>query len=155
MTVIAIRDGIVAADSQLSQNGRLVASMRKVVRLKTGHIAGAGGRADGIGAFLQWAEQGGEFPNVGDEDIDAFITTDDPCAITCYERHAMAYTVTGPFFAFGSGQPVALGAMAAGASAEEAVHIACRYAHGCGGEVVVMEAVPAKRRSRLNRKEPA
>jgi ATP-dependent HslUV protease subunit HslV len=42
------------------------------------------------------------------------------------------------FYALGSGSRIAYGALAAGASAEEAVRIAARYDTSTGGEVVVL-----------------
>lgn len=43
-----------------------------------------------------------------------------------------------PFYADGSGWEIALGAMAAGATAEEAVHIASRYDTKTGGSVTTL-----------------
>lgn len=43
--------------------------------------------------------------------------------------------------AFGSGKDFAFGALAMGATAEQAVHIACRYSTSCGHGVDTYEAV--------------
>ncbi len=43
-----------------------------------------------------------------------------------------------PFFAYGSGSELALGAMLAGATAEEAVRAAAQRDTGTGGEITVL-----------------
>lgn len=43
--------------------------------------------------------------------------------------------IAAPYFTFGSGGPVALGALIQGATAVEAVRIAIKYVPTCGGKV--------------------
>lgn len=65
--------------------------------------------------------------------------------IFLYEPSGARYHIKDGFYAVGSGGPYALGAMAMGASPEEAVAIAARFDPGTGGEVEVLklEAVHA------------
>jgi hypothetical protein len=52
--------------------------------------------------------------------------------VMVYERHPIAFPVEDPFMAWGSGRDYAMGAMARGATAREAVEIAMRFDHHCG-----------------------
>lgn len=54
------------------------------------------------------------------------------------EGYNAPYPVDGPFFAVGSGAEIAIGAMAMGASAEQAVKIAAMYDTQTGGKVTVL-----------------
>lgn len=58
-------------------------------------------------------------------------------SVWCIGSGGHWFTFDAPFCAGGSGVEIATGAMAAGASAEEAVRIACEYESGCALPVQV------------------
>lgn len=61
-----------------------------------------------------------------------------PSGIYLYDAAGKRYPIKDEYFAIGSGGPYAMGAMAMGATPEEAVAIAARFDPGTGGEVEVM-----------------
>lgn len=116
MTVIAYRDGVMAADALASDSVLKVAGLRKIARGPDGTLYGCGGRASicceilrqpcGRVSIWTWA---------GAEDYPA----------DCY-------------LSIGSGSAVAMGAMFMGASAEEAVRAGIEHGIGCGGFVTAV-----------------
>ena len=54
-----------------------------------------------------------------------------------YERNPVKQVVEDPFMAWGTGREFALGALAMGATAKEAVEVACRFSIYCGNGVDV------------------
>lgn len=139
MTTIAYRDGVLAADTQQTDahgcaHGRVV----KVTR-RGPILAAAAGQACHARKFLDWFRAGmnGE-PAIGDDDrnADGILFLPDGTVIEFSPRGSK--TVTCEFYATGSGMDYALGAMAMGASAEEAVRVAMRFDNCTGGEVTVL-----------------
>ena len=57
--------------------------------------------------------------------------------VICIDWQGYPVEMDAPFYVEGSAEEILWGAMAAGASAREAVEIAIRYERGCGGEVQV------------------
>ena len=55
--------------------------------------------------------------------------------IVTYEQCPVAIPILEPFMAWGSGRDFAMGAMATGATAREAVEIACRFSVDCGIDI--------------------
>jgi ATP-dependent protease HslVU (ClpYQ) peptidase subunit len=167
MTTIAIKDGMLAADSKTTdENGAFFSRSHKIYRLSNGALIGCAGDSDvrelldvlgrstskklptrkeladtktgfqGIMAFPNGQVFCVEIDtrNIGTNDSDwyAMITE-------CEER----------WTAVGSGAQFAIGAMAAGKSAHDAVHIACRYDSFSQPPVKVVsvkETPPAKKR---------
>lgn len=126
MTTIAYRDGWLAADSGSFAGDTWVGSRNKIVRLKDGrHAAGCGGSIE-IRAMLDWLDAGAQGPRPDKGDVEIFVVEMDGSLMMC-SQHGLQAAPNAPFHATGSGYEIALGAMAAGASAEEAVRIACRY----------------------------
>lgn len=138
MTTIAYRDGLVAVDTQVGDCP--VEYQRKWGKLADGRVVAACGNGEERPAVMAWLDQGGEpsrFPKL--EEIQVIVFD----AVSVYEylphSHGHPYErKPEPFFAWGSGADVAIGAMAAGASAEEAVRIAARYDVHTGGEIEVI-----------------
>jgi hypothetical protein len=64
-----------------------------------------------------------------------------PDGIFLYAASGKRYRIKDEFFAIGSGAPYAIGAMAMGASPEEAVALASRFDPATGGEI---EVIPLK-----------
>jgi ATP-dependent HslUV protease subunit HslV len=137
MTTIAYRDGVLAADSLVTAQGIREGAMTKIA--KVGRVLAAGcGNGVRIRAFLDWVRGGmkGAPPAMGDNSEAVILAPGHPVV---YVGSDGLMTQEGcEFYALGSGSRIAYGALAAGASAEEAVRIAARYDTSTGGEVVVL-----------------
>lgn len=143
MTIIAYRDGVMAADSKGSRNGAWAGYSIKIVkRAHDGALCGADGNANLAAAFRRWF-LAGENPDSrpklsGDDNANAGALIVRPDG-SMEEHDANGWHATsGPFYAIGSGSPEALGAMAAGADARRAVEIAIELDNDCGGKIDVL-----------------
>lgn len=147
MTTIAYRDGIMACDSCWSENEAWDTSQTKIKRLSSGALLGSAGDNDGrqIDRLLDKVKTPAGLP-----DKAAFL------AIRCnyagilvlprgrvfkvgathvseahwdkeLDEDIGIWEINSSFCAAGSGKEFALGAMAAGKSALDAVRIACRF----------------------------
>jgi len=149
MTVIAYKDGIIAADGRETWADGGIGQCEKLFRIPKGphkgHIVGTQGASSPGMVFVDWyTDPKTEKPKIQFEEeffmcvvlrSDGVFTVDDHCRlIKCIE----------PMVAIGAGAPVALGAMAAGATAVQAVRIACRYNSLCGPPVkwMVLDSKP-------------
>jgi ATP-dependent HslUV protease subunit HslV len=139
LTIIAYRDGILAADTSTMIDGNVHLGRTKIARRATdGALIGSCGLSGFGDAFRRWALDGeiGAAPEVAKDSGGIIISAkgvvrifDDACG--CFE-------LVPPYFAYGSGAPIALGAMFAGASAEEAVRAAIQHDRNCGGRVLAL-----------------
>ncbi len=126
MTTIAYRDGIMAADSKISDRGCYVGSTQKIFRADDGTIGGMAGCLGDLGIFRDWLLSGRVGPcEFMDDSSEALFVTPDGRVWNAFHGGRI-FEITGPsYFAAGSGFRIALGAMAAGASAAEALRICC------------------------------
>ena len=135
MTTIAFKDGVLAADSHIACGGLRSGTAQKIFEHGGGAIAGAGAYAEFL-RFKDWIVDGADpekRPELKESDLiwikpDGSVVEFEPTGQLAYEA---------PFYALGSGRELAIGAMAAGASAEEAVRIAIDWSQGSGGEVQI------------------
>lgn len=141
MTVIAYRDGVLAADSAFVQCDHMWGTAEKIWRRDDGTLIGAHGTAGFCEAFKTWVMDGeeGDAPQSEKEkgeQSDGLIVRPDGSI----EIHTPDGVIPfkGPFYAMGSGEGIALGAMASGMSAAEAAAMACEYNIYCGGPVTVL-----------------
>ena len=142
MTTIAYRDGVLAADSLISCGQTRIGSVRKIVRAN-GFLAALTGDMQDTVLLRRWLEAGcPEAPNDDDASPWGTLGNDggsgivvDATGAMVFDNKLRRYAVDAPFLADGSGADIALGAMAAGASAEDAVRIACRLDTGSGEPV--------------------
>jgi ATP-dependent protease HslVU (ClpYQ) peptidase subunit len=140
MTTIAYRDGIIASDSQATQ-GIVKSRIRKMWKLSKGILAVAGDYNQGM-SLLTWmvaslASPDGEEPGPPDlSETGAFFLTKK--GLYMYDQSPMPILIEEPFYAIGSGQELALGAMTMGASAKEAVKVASKWDVNTGGRIVTM-----------------
>jgi ATP-dependent protease HslVU (ClpYQ) peptidase subunit len=128
-----------AADSQSNYGDcRVPGASQKLFRLRDGSVAGVAGSEGAWRRLLAWVD--------GDR-VDQQPASDPPGTVIVLRRNGgievfedgYFYTEPAPFMAWGSGQPVALGALHAGCSAAEAVRIACLVDVKSGGPVQSME----------------
>ena len=155
MTVIAVRDGIIASDSRVTVDsdagGSRMFFCRKLYLLKDmGVVIGVAGEGFAALRFVEWYQtipmrkkgrkkRDSDLIN-GDADFTALVLHKDG-KLEEYDRWLIAEEVPlGPdaqqFYAVGSGCKVALGAMSMGASAAQAVEVACRWDPYCAPPIV-------------------
>lgn len=139
MTVIAIKNGIIAADSGCYASGVYAGGITKIHPVPEefggGFIAGSGPAAIVHVAIEAIQNRGADArPTKNDAELNLIWLRADG-SVWVVEREA-TFQIKAPYHAEGSGRGLALGAMAAGASAEEAVRIACDLEQNCRGPVV-------------------
>lgn len=140
MTIVAYRNGILAADSAIYAGSVYAGIMLKLARSPYGTIAGAAGRTGICVRFRKWIEGGlsGDFDPKSDESDFGAILAEPDAPVMRMQNDGVMVQIDGPFHAEGTGEGLALGAMAAGASAEEAVRIAIEYDAYCGGPISIL-----------------
>jgi len=150
MSVIAYDGRFVAVDSQvtLGHLRRTFACKGRWCRVPGGGcvvLTTCGGTEEGL-ALMQWFAAGADLAQ-----WPAFQNMEDRWAVMpvfkCgvrivveeYNQLSIPMTVKESFWAWGGGREVALGALTQGATAEQAVAIACRWRTDCGLPVVVYD----------------
>jgi hypothetical protein len=144
VTVIACRDGIVAADSRVTYEseagGTRVSKCFKLYRKAGDIIALSGETAPGL-VFLDWYGTKKAAPSVlidGEADFQALVLTKQ--GMFEYDKWCRGEKMRhGKFWSSGCGAKAALGAMHAGASARQAVAIACKIDPFCAPPIVWMK----------------
>ena len=142
MTTIAYRDGVLAADSLLTDGNLICGSVSKLATSKHGAIGGAVGRLERTLEFLRWLETfdvDRRNPDVAPvaEGADGLIISPKE-RIFLWTGGKQLVVLDAPFAAIGSGAKVAMGAMAAGATAEQALRICRDYDIYTGGRIVTL-----------------
>lgn len=135
MTTIVVRDGIMAADSCVTVSSeaggdrkfRCEKIYKKVLpNGETVLIGTAGESAPGL-VFVDWYGSGKPNPTElldGEADIDIIVLT--TRGVFGYDKWCRGEKLMGRFHAIGSGTKAALGALHMGATARQAVRIACK-----------------------------
>lgn len=138
MTVIACRAGIMAADTATWDGDIKIGHVLKIVRLYDGSLIVACGRASLIQAYYAWMKGKGDKPSDAEKE-DSFgglhLMADG--TVKCVDGTYREFYHHAEFYAEGSHSEFLYGAMAAGASAEEAVRLALKYGGFAGGDVQV------------------
>jgi 20S proteasome alpha/beta subunit len=144
MTIVAYKDGVIAADTLVCEQTLKVGHTTKITALAGGGVAGAAGEFALAQRFLTWAAQHNTCElrrfDIG-ENVDGFvglIVTPNEYRmgeVVRYDFRGNPARIFAPFAAIGSGTDMAFGAMAAGATAKEAVAIAIQYDPYCGGDI--------------------
>lgn len=142
MTAIAYRDGVLAADSfALAGQYIELRYTRKIVKRPDGSMAGASGRTVFCEQFLDCFLAGEESqfrPQVKNYDDFIGLVIYPEKGIFWAEEHGM-FANPAPFVALGAADRFMLGAMAAGASAQQAVTLAIEHYGSVGGEIQILE----------------
>lgn len=139
MTIICYRDGVMAADSAVYLGNVRVGSFQKIARCDDGALAAAIGTTSICARFNVWFLTGRQRPfdpKDDDKDFSAIIVHPDG-HVQRMDHQGDEFSIEAPFFAIGFSQDFALGAMAAGSSAEDAVRLCLKWHDGCGGDVQV------------------
>lgn len=134
MTTIAWDGRSLAADRQSSYHCNPVA---KIEHNAYG-LVGASGDFDLGLAVMVWLAGNGPKPAIPSDATLTVLHVDHDGKARIYHNALVPIPAGLPFFAIGSGRDYAMGAMAMGASAEEAVRIAARFDESTGGDVDVL-----------------
>ena len=142
MSVIVWGGRRIAADKQaISSDMR--AQTTKIQRLKSGEVAAWTGEQSYGLALVRWYEEGAnreKWPAFQrDKESWTRLIIASARGVVFFELEPEAQIVEEPFMAWGSGRDFAMGALAKGATVEEAVAIASRFCITCGLGVDVME----------------
>lgn len=131
MTTIAYRDGVMAADSRAYSGSKVpIGEKVKIRRLDDGTLIGASTSTCGAGTWvLDWYE-GGCIAKAGDAELlpdkfDLLVVHPDGRVFIASDHAVLSGPLTTPYIAIGSGNEYALGALAHGATAVQAVEAAC------------------------------
>ncbi|HDS1550725.1 TPA: hypothetical protein QEK98_002980 [Stenotrophomonas maltophilia] len=124
MTTIAVKDGVMAADTQLT--GDCIHRVPKIFELPDGGcIGGCGESWSRTYAVISWFLSGQEGDAPDFEDGSILILKPDGQILMAYDR-LPAFPILGSVAVIGSGGPTAMSHMIAGASAEKAVRATCQ-----------------------------
>lgn len=140
MTTIAYKDGKLAFDSKVTAGGTHTGFMTKGKKTSKFLIAGCGSCED-LQAFIDWMDAGGVVADkklfgLADREVDmAALVVNKKNMVFHYEGRLYPYEVNSEYHAMGSGADFALGAMASGSSAQQAVRIASKLDTSTGGVV--------------------
>lgn len=130
MTTIAYRNGTMAADSACFDSSLYQGEVEKLWTLPQIGLIGCCGEIGAMIQFVDWLRADCDRkrkPDLPDDcDFESILVNPDG-EVVHYDRHLVPIRVANDIHAIGSGRKLALGAMMAGASAEEAVKIACHY----------------------------
>jgi hypothetical protein len=138
MTTIAFDGKTLATDSQ--DTGSYKEYVNKILVINNTVIVGTGS-VDGIVAITDWlVDKTKDYPKVEDATVFVFSNINNIITIQQYDSRPTPNTrglSKGGFFAAGSGGDFALGAMLNGATAKQAVKIACKLDASSSGPVNV------------------
>jgi len=146
LTTIAYKDGVVAADSQRSSGYIRVGETVKIVQNAAGDIAGGCGSDAFCAAFQEWF-LGGEQTEMAKPETEEGSSGRG----IIFRANGWIEELDGDgwskiiatLYAVGSGRELAMGAMAFGATPEEAIAVAAEYDVYTGGRVVSLRHPPS------------
>ena len=140
MTTVAIKDGLVAVDSQLTGESRAT-RVQKLMRLPDGGVVAAAGTWRAAYAAMIWVVEGegGDPPELGD--VELVIVRPDH-SIWVAENVFPAYPIVLKQYALGSGADLVHLLMSQGESPVNAVFAACEHDTYSSGPVYSMQASP-------------
>jgi len=125
MTTICYKDGVLAADSLVANNGILVGTSQKVFKIGSDMFGIAGNLAD-ISRLKEWSGPD-SLKDLGLSSASYVYWIDESGVLREIEEKTILPIIEAPFHSCGSGSSFALGAMEQGATAAEAVKIAAIY----------------------------
>jgi len=143
MTTVVYRDGVLAADRQVTMGVTHVGKMRKVYRRPDGALIGGRGDTSLLVKFFDWfmAGEQGYRPRLksayadGDDAETQLIIVRPNGSVELHDSLGYTPIQKGKFFAIGSGAEVAYGALEMGATAVQAVRAAAKHDIHTGGGV--------------------
>lgn len=144
MTTIAYRDGIMASDSRCTRGDQIVpGTYQKIYRLPDGALFAFCGSTSLEMRILEALMDDEDVPPFKVKDGRAFLVRPNGTKWT-YEGDGAWLPFTGPYFAMGSGEDYAYGALWSGKDAAEAVRCAKDFDSASGGKVQTMKLKESK-----------
>lgn len=138
MTTIAFKDGLFAADSKVSGNGTLQGYIKKIKQIGKIYIACCGSEPACIEfeKFIAGKKYNKEvFSEEGSKNFQALIVNKKTKSVSIYYNCLIECPCDFDFYAIGSGNELAKGAMLMGASAKQAVEAAAKLDVYTGGDI--------------------
>jgi len=139
VTAVAYRAGVMAADSVgwTCNLSVAVPVAPKIKRLRGGGLIAAAGQTVAIDRFVEWMLRGGGKPEGIDRDdlTGLWVHPDGSVWMCLHDLHFIR--IHSEFFAIGAPSTFMMGALFAGATAEESVRLAIAHTDGAGGSVQV------------------
>lgn len=146
MTIVAYKDGVMAADKQTT-SANMGMTVTKIRRLHGGSLAGASGNASMCRRLIQWVDAGGDPKDYPDGKHECIVLVVRPGGhIHLFDEGPTPIDIEDSYVAIGSGRDFAMAAMYMGASAEEAVAVASHFENNCGRGIDTLslrDAAPA------------
>jgi hypothetical protein len=143
MTTICYKDGILAADTLIIAGESMSGTGIKILRINGDRYGVSGNFAD-VARLRAWNCN----TPISEANISAksnVLWVDKKGLLLEIERDTILPPIEAPYHAYGSGADYALGAMAMGASAAEAVIVAAKFDPFTNTDVTVLEDVPNDR----------
>jgi len=137
MTIIVWRNGVIASDSQMT-NENISSKTKKLFRIKNMAIGFAGDVVDGLKLVEFLRSKDEQPPPTLSDDFEALAMDLRTGKCTYYEKQLIPIPITDKFEAIGTGDELAIGAMEFGATAIEAVRVAIKRDINSGGRVAVI-----------------
>lgn len=138
MTIIAVRDGIMAVDSLVSRDDSIIGQIKKWREVPEFHGGGFIAGSGKISEIVKFLDDFKKIGTDGDSDIDSnFIHLKADGSIWKFDNGWFQFETE--YYACGFGRREAMGALAQGATAEEAVRVVCSFVDSCGGEIYVLK----------------
>lgn len=139
MTVIAVRNGVMASDSQYESACGYTKSRGQKIFRKDNALIGIAGTVEPAMIFVEWYGTPGPPPPEllsASADFSALVLT--KSGMFEFDKWCRGIKVRERFHAIGHGATVALGALHSGMSAAVAARIACKVDPTCGLPIVTM-----------------
>lgn len=144
MTIIAVRHGVIATDSGMWNHDWLIPhSLQKLRVTDLGIIAGAG-IYGAVNRTIDWLDKQWDKPKWDDLKEASLILLTPEGKVRFFDEDAW-FDIDEDWFSYGSGMPVANGALYAGGSAVQAVEAAIKYSSpNCVGPINVGQFINGK-----------
>jgi ATP-dependent HslUV protease subunit HslV len=140
MTIIAYKNGIMAADSAVWTGYIYGGEITKIIKTPNGSLVGASGNHAICSKFRAWALlENEETPWEGGDSFYGVIVKKDGTIMMYYDKNGIGEICYEDSHAIGCGYEIALGAMDAGATAIRAVEIAIKRHAYCSGKIVILK----------------
>lgn len=134
MSVIAYKQGVMAADKRAVDSYGVITVTTKLFKREGLGVLGVAGKTNDCLRVRAWFLEGHPFPK--NIDVDFMILTEDGvCKV--YRSSMCGTVVEGPYAAIGSGSDYAIAAMDLGEGAVAAVLFASKFVSNCGNGVDV------------------
>lgn len=144
MTTIVYRDGIMAADTRAYSGGSTpIGQKQKIYQLEDGTMIGVSSTKPGFSeTFVNWLVNPAEHDpkSVSSDMLFQALVVKDEQVYYYHDSLAASGPLVGSFFAIGSGEQYALGALSCGATAEAAVVAAAQHDPWTNDQITTLKA---------------